>query len=196
MSADDPIAFYVLYFAVIITFVILLYLVISGVIQTFLPFCYGTTIYRQKDSLKEKCSPALHRDENNEKIGCLAALKIKLNSKSSQGIFLRNSRRVKYQRSCTTGLYLLKLTGCTCADQTVKNCCCSICLDDFNINETIICLHCSHGYHENCIFDLASGTFNRQNTGIIYCPLCKRDTYFKYLGAYKDYPNYGSMMPV
>ena len=124
MSADDPIAFYILYFAVIITFVILLYLVISGVIQTFLSFCYGATIYRQKDPLKEKCSPILHRDENKEKIGCIAALKIKLKSKSSQGIFLRNSRRVKYRQSRTTGLYLLKLTGCTCADQTVKNSCC------------------------------------------------------------------------
>ena len=199
MSPDDPVAFYILYFAVITTFVILLYLVISGVIQTILPSCFGTTIYRQKDSLKEECAPALRRDENNKNLGCFQALKIKLKSESSQGIFLRNSRRVKYQQSRPFGLYLLKLTGCTCTDRIVKNSCCSICLDDFNINEAIICLHCSHGYHENCIFDLARGTFNtfnRHNTGIIHCSLCKRDTYFKYLGAYKDHSNYGSIMPV
>lgn len=191
-----PFCFYILYFAAIILFVILLFLVISGFIQTVLHSCFGTIIYRRKDSLKQECVPVLRRDKNNENLGCFEALKIKLKSESSQGIFLRNSRRLKYQQSRTFGLYLLKLTGCTCTDRTVKNSCCSICLEDFNTNETIICLHCSHGYHENCIFDLARGTFNRHNTGIIYCPLCKGDTYCKYLGIYKDYPNYGSIMPV
>ena len=138
-----PFCFYILYFAAIILFFILLFLVISGFIQTALHSCFGTIIYRRKDSLKQECVPVLRRDKNNENLGCFEALKIKLKSESSQGIFLRNSRRLKYQQARTFGLYLLKLTGFTCTDRTLKNSCCSICLEDFNINETIICLHCS-----------------------------------------------------
>lgn len=44
---------------------------------------------------------------------------------------------------------------------------CTICLEDFNINEMVVKLECVHYYHKQCILDW--GDIN------IYCPVCRND---------------------
>ena len=117
-----------------------------------------------------------YKDKNKKEFGCCGVLHFqeKLEFHSNR-LFLKSAARV---------LFTLELTHFIDKNETVKNSCCSICLDEFNVNEEIICLSCSHGFHESCIFDLAKiRNYNSTLYGSCNCPLCNVTIHFKDLSA-------------
>jgi len=56
---------------------------------------------------------------------------------------------------------------------------CSICTDEFKVNEQVVMLPCLHGFHDNCIY---SWLDNLKTT----CPVCN----FELKDGFSDHPNF------
>lgn len=129
-----------------------------------------------KDFILNKNSRLIYKERNKEEFGCCGVFYFqeKLQFRCN-GLFLKSAARV---------LFTLEPTHIMDNNESVKNSCCPICLDDFKVNEEIICLSCSHGFHESCIFDLAKiKNYNSTLYGSCNCPLCNASIHFKDLSA-------------
>ena len=129
-----------------------------------------------EDFILNENSLLIYKEKNEEEFGCCGVFcfqeKIEFRS---NGLFLKSAARV---------LFTSEPTHLMDNNETVKNSCCSICLDDFNVNEDIICLSCSHGFHESCIFELVKiRNYNSTLYESCNCPLCNVSIYFKDLSA-------------
>ena len=170
----------VLYFFIVflgLFIFIVLYLIISESFWRIHPLSSGIIIRKtEKENhlIADENSPLLSMGNEVERRCCFGIFKLKLNVEPPcKGLFLKKAKRVKYENSQLRIFHLLESTDSACNNETVINSSCSICLDDFTINEEIVCLFCSHGFHEDCIFDLAkSKHYNPDTCGRFNCPLC------------------------
>ena len=162
----------VLYFVLSISLLLLfalIYIALGGRLRTILlPLCYGIIIRKKYINEDLRGKNLSQREQQRENTRTTKVRKC--------GFYLKNTKRILYQvnnNEIKKGI-LKKKT------QLTKNSSCSICLEDFCSNEEILRLGCSHGYHENCIFDLVKSRLSNEET--FECPLCKRSIRFKDFG--------------
>ena len=101
--------------------------------------------------------------------------------RQEEGFFLRDARRIKYGKENYFPNDKIYYNDGISKHMSVKNTCCSICLDEFHVNEEIISLSCAHGFHESCVYDFTESR-RRHRESILRCPLCTKETQFTYLG--------------
>ena len=178
--------YFILLVAVLFTFT-LIYIVISEKIQAIQPLCCGIIIYSHgfgaEAEFVDETKPLITKNTEleNNKTGYLKKyLKILWKSKKKQSnnyVYLKNCKRIVYKSASSTSTQALASIYVISNNEKSKNVSCSICLEDFQNNEEIICLVCSHGFHEHCIFSLArsiSPCYKKLN-----CPLCKKEIQFR-----------------
>ena len=95
--------------------------------------------------------------------------------------FLRDATRIRYGKENYVANDKFDDSNGISKHMSVKNTCCSICLDEFHVNEEIISLSCTHGFHESCVYDFTESR-RRHRESILRCPLCTRKAQFTYLG--------------
>ena len=124
--------------------------------------------------IADENSPLLSVNNEEERRYSFGIFKLQWNSEPPcKGLLLKKAKRVKYENSQFRIFHLLESTDSACKNQTVINSSCSICLDDFIVNEEIVCLCCLHGFHEDCIYDLAKSKHCNPDTSAKFnCPLC------------------------
>ena len=177
MSSDFVnVLYFVIVFVALFIFIVL-YLIISESFRRIHPLSSGIIIRKTRKEnhlTADEDSPLLSKDNEEERSCCFGIFKLNWNVEPScKGLFLKKAKRVKYENSQLRVFHLLKSTDSVCSNHTVINTSCSICLDDFIVNEEIVCLFCSHGFHEDCIFDLANSKHcNSDTSGRFNCPLC------------------------
>lgn len=149
------------------------------------PTCNGTTIRRSHTKVNQ--------DVNDEYLPLFGVRRRPVNcfgkcwnllwkpKHREEGFFLRDATRIKYGEESYAASNKFDDNNSISKQVPVKNICCSICLEEFHMNEEIISLSCSHGFHESCIYDFAKSK-RRHRESILRCPLCTRKTQFTYLG--------------
>ena len=177
---------YLVFCFLLLMIIVLIYFTLTDRLNRFLPLCCGIVIQRNvKEEHKDfrRSNPSIMQESQNTKVAKTGRFfKILWNRIDDRnGLFVKQAQRLPYHsHSDIVDMNALDNRHDILKDKLVKNSSCSICLENFNSDEEIIRLNCSHGYHGCCIFDLAKNMDSSEE--IFHCPLCKSHVQFRGLG--------------